>query len=218
MIKEFKTDFDFKDVRNYVHSSSLMSSFFQIVFSELVPVSSWEASVSDFKFAQEINHNGVFTFASKKEELPSQESVSAHFRIYDSEKCVYAVFQENPEHTILKRIKTNYQVQNMVFNGDFSGECNIGCMSFDDLIENVIEANKQVHQQTLSHECKTLNVVNVHMKNFPVFMKQSCQEISLKITNKVTRRRGNAISTVNIFSYPETDFLPFEMSYIVYMS
>jgi hypothetical protein len=218
MIKKFKTDFDFKDARNYVHSSSLISSFFQIVFSEFPPISSWENPVSDLKFAQEAHHNGVFTFGSHKEELPLQESVSAHFKIYDSEKCVYAVFQEKPEQVILKRIKTNYQVQNMVLNGDFSGECNIGCMSFDGLIENVIEANKQVHLQTLSSEGKTLKVVNVYMKNFPVFVKQPYEETSLKITNKVARRRGNSISTMNIVSFPEKDFLPFEISYIVYMS
>ena len=52
---------------------------------------------------------------------------------------------------------------------DFSATCKIGCNNRIAFTENIIEANKMVHLQTLNDRGKNLKVINLYMKGAPVY-------------------------------------------------
>ena len=214
-MKEFKTDFEFKDNRNYVHSTTMLELLIKIIYKNYYAEDLWEMPKIDAKFHKEVLFNGNFVIAEDISEFPETGTASADFRFYDATRSRYAAFIEDKGISVTKRIKTNYRVEDIVLERDFSGTCRIGCEDRAAFIENVIEANKRMHLLTLRDQNKTLKVINLYMKKFPVFVPSEAKELLLKIENINVRQRAGSLATLNSFYFPDMQVVRFEMAYIV---
>ena len=214
-MKEFKTDFEFKDSRNYVHSTTMIEDLCGFIYGYIDPEDKWEMPKIDAKFHKEVLCNGKFLITENISELPEGGFASADFRFYDATRSTYAAFIEDKEISVTKRIKTNYRVEDIVLEKDYSGTCRIACSDRVAFTENVIEANKRMHLLTLKDKNKTLKVINLYMKKFPVFVPSESKELLLKIENINVRQREGSLATLNSFHFPDMQFVRFEMAYIV---
>lgn len=214
-MKEFKTDFEFKDSRNYVHSTTMLEEICRIIFENYYPEESWDMPRIDAKFHKEVLCNGKFLIAEDISELPESGTASADFRFYDAIRSIYAAFVEDKEISVAKRIKTNYKVEDIVLEKDFSGTCRIGCPDRAAFTENVIEANKRMHLLTLKDKKEALKVINLYMKKFPAFVSGEAKNVLLRIENISIRPREGSIATLNSFYFPDVQSIRFEMAYVV---
>ena len=214
-MKEFKTDFEFKDNRNYVHSTTMIEYLCRLIYGNFYPESEWEMHKIDAKFHKEVLCNGKFLIAEDISELPESDTASADFRFYNATRSIYAAFVEDKGASVTKRIKTNYRVEDIVLENDFSGTCRIGCPDRAAFAENVIEANKRMHLLTLKDKNKSLKVINLSMKKFPAFVPDEAKELLLKIENISVRQREGSLATLNSLYFPNVQSIRFEMAYIV---
>ena len=214
-MKEFKTDFEFKDNRNYVHSTTMIEDLCRLIYGNFYPESEWEMHKIDAKFHKEVLCNGKFLIAEDISELPESDTASADFRFYNATRSIYAAFVEDKGASVTKRIKTNYRVEDIVLEKDFSGTCRIGCPDRAAFVENVIEANKRMHLLTLKDKNKSLKVINLYMKKFPAFVPDEAKELLLKIENISVRQREGSLATLNSLYFPNVQSIRFEIAYVV---
>lgn len=214
-MKEFKTDLEFKDSRNYVHSTTMLETLCGFIYGNIYPEDKWEMPKIDAKFHKEVLCNGKFLIAEDISKLPESGTASADFRFYDATRSIYAAFIEDKGISVTKRIKTNYRIEDIVLEKDFFGTCRIGCADRSAFTENVIEANKRIHLLTLRDKNKVLKVINLYMKKFPAFVPNEAKELLLKIENISVRQREGSIATLNSFYFPDVQSIRFEMAYVV---
>jgi len=214
-MKEFKTDFEFKDNRNYVHSTTMIEYLCRLIYGNFYPESEWEMHKIDAKFHKEVLCNGKFLIAEDISELPESDTASADFRFYNATRSIYAAFVEDKGASVTKRIKTNYRVEDIVLENDFSGTCRIGCPDRAAFVENVIEANKRMHLLTLKDKNKSLKVINLYMKKFPAFVPDEAKELLLKIENISVRQREGSLATLNSLYFSNVQSIRFEIAYVV---
>jgi hypothetical protein len=220
MSEEVKTDFAFKGNRNYVHSSTLMEKLSEAIYENFYSVESWQMPKLDAQFRREIYYNGAFKISEHKSPSGEDIAAAATFKFYDSNKTVSAQFSEDEGMKVVRRIDTNYSINDIVLEKDFQGQCSINCSGFGALVENVIEANKRMHLLTLKNKGESLKVVNLYVKRFPAsFAANEVQDVSktfLKIENMSTRYRSDSVATLNSLYFPEVNIEAFELSFIVY--
>lgn len=214
-VNEFKTDFEFKDSRNYVHSTTMIEDLCRLIYENFYPESEWELPKIDAKFHKEVLYNGTFLIAEDTSEPPESGTASADFRFHDGNRSISATFIENNEVSVTRRIETNYNVEDIVLERDFSGTCKIACADRVAFTENVIEANKRIHLLTLKDKRKELKVINLYMKKFPVFAPSGDKYLFLKIENISVRPREGSLATLNLFYLLNVQPIRFEMAYIV---
>lgn len=215
-MKEFKTDFEFKDSRNYVHSTTMLECLYRLISENYYNDEKWEMPKVDAKFHKEVFFNGRFWLFYDDPDLSEYSSASANFRFYDKSFSIKAIFIEDRGIDVVRRIKTDYSVEDITMERDYSATCKIGCNNRIAFTENIIEANKKVHLQTLNDRGNNLKVINLYMKGAPVYHAlQNCDYLLLKIENISARQRGNSVVTLNSLSFPQLHTDPFEVSYIV---
>lgn len=220
MNREYKTDFEFKDERQYVHSSSQIEGLISLIHSKIWIGQNWKNPKLDARFHSEIKKNGLFRLSENKALLVESKSASSSFTFYDSKSCIYAVLIENMNDDILRRVRTNYKVNEIKLNDKFSGSCTIGCHTQKAFIENTVEANKRIHLKTLNGRKKKMSVVNMYIRRFPVFFPaegvENLKEVVLQIKNISYRNQNDSILTLNSLCFPEEKIDSFEMAFIVH--
>jgi len=220
MNREFKSDFVFKDERQYVHSSSQVEGLTSLIHSKIWMGQNWKNPKLDARFHSEIKKNGVFRLSENKALLVESESVASSFTFYDSKSCIYAVLTENMNDDILRRVRTNYKIDGIKLNDKFCGSCTIGCQTQKAFIENTIEANKRIHLETLNDRKKTLSVANMYIRRFPALFPvdgvKTLKEVELQIQNISYRNQDESILTLNSLSFPEEKIDSFELAFIVH--
>lgn len=214
-MREFETDFEFKDSRNYVHSTTMLENLCGFIYGNIYPEDKWEMPKIDAKFHKEVLCNGRFLITEDISQLPDSETRSADFRFYDATRSIYAAFIEDKGISVTKKIKTNYRIEDIVLEKDFSGTCKIACSDRVAFTENVIEANKRMHLLTLRDKNKALKVINLYMKKFPAFVPVGVRDLLLKIENISVRTSESSLATLNSFYFSDMQFIRFEMAYIV---
>ena len=214
-MKEFKTDFEFKDSRNYVNSATLLEQPCRFIYESFYPEDNWEMPQIDAKFHKEVLCNGKFLIAEDISELPDSGTTSAGFKFYDATRSIYAAFIEDKGISVTKRIKTNYRIEDIVLEKDFSGTCSIACADRAAFTENVIEANKRIHLLTLRDKNKALKVINLYIKRFPAFVPVGAKDLLLKIENISVRLREGSLVTLNSLYFLNVQSIRFEMAYII---
>src|SRR4030042_4754832 len=215
-MKEFITDFEVKNNRNYVHSTTMIEQLRVVVYEDFQHRDKWELPKIDAKFHKEVLYNGKYLIAEDLSKLPESRTVSADFRFYDRNQSIYAVFIEDKAVNVVRRIKTNYSVEDIVMERDFCGTCKIGCNNRIAFTENIIEANKRIHLITLKDRGVNLKVINLYMKGFPIYHYiEECDYLFLKIENISVRPRAGSLATLNSLYFPQLQSERFEMAYIV---
>lgn len=218
-IQEFKTDFAFKDKRDYVHASTMLEELTKLVYGNYYPEEKWEGPKVDAKFHKSVLYNGVFKLSEKLDALTDYDSANAVFRFFNDDRSISATFHENDDMSVVRRIKTSNTVEDISLEKAYSGLCKIDGSSRVSLIENIIEANKRIHLLTLRDRDTDLKVINLYMKKFPVSLPIhediDYGRVKLKIENVSVRHRDDSAVTLNSLWFPELKMERFEISYIV---
>lgn len=220
MDKEYKSDFVFKDEREYVNSSSQVEVLISLIHSKIWIEKNWKNPKLDARFHREIRNNGIFRLSENKDLLVKSELASSSFTFYDSKSCIYAVLTENENDNILRRVMTNYKVNEIKLNDKFCGSCTIDCHTQKAFIENTVEANKRIHLKTLNDRKKKMRVVNMYIRRFPALFPvdgaKNLKEVILQIKNISYRNQDESILTLNSLSFPEERIDSFELAFIVH--
>ncbi len=218
MIKVFKTDFEFKDKRTYIHASTLLEELTKLVYVNFYPEEEWEAPRIDAKFHKSVLSNGLFKL-TEDPVLLTDDSVNAAFRFYNDDRSISATFHEDEDMGVVRRIKTHYTVEEIVLDKEFSGSCKIDCSSRVLLVENIIEANKRFHMLTFEDRNNDLKVINLYMRKFPISLPANEEidngRILLKVENISVRKHDSSVVTLNSLFFPELKMDRLEISYVV---
>jgi hypothetical protein len=218
MKMDVKTDFEFKGNRNYVHSSTLMETLCSLVHDHFHAEGNWEEPKTDAQFHEEVASNGVITLSEDRGQLQTEPSPSAFLRFFDGNRNIFAALVQDQDTDVLRRIEPEYAIEGLALEGEFSGKCHIDISSRTALIENIIEANKRIHLQTLEHKGPQLKVVNLYVKKFPLGLPdhKGGSQALLKIENRGVRQRGDSVATLNTLHFPDLPGGAFEMCFVVY--
>lgn len=213
-MKEFKTDFEFKDNRAYVHSTTMIEQLNRIIYENFYPENTWDVPLLDAKFHKEVAQNGSFFISEDLPENHLNEAASASFRFYDRHRTLH-VFLIEGNVDVTRRIRTNYRVEDLILEKDFSGTCRILCSNRASFTENVIEANKRIHLLTIKDYNPPLKVINLYMKKFPATVPEGAKDLLMKIVNISARSSGNSMATLNALWFPSLELDKFELAYVV---
>lgn len=220
MIREFSTDFEFKGERKYIHSSTLIETLSAIVDKHFYPREAWALPRVDGQFHREIQTNGILRVAGEGETPDAVGALPARFTFRDGSERFNALFVEEPDRAVNRRIEPVYSVHEIRADGEFAGTCVIDGSHRRALVENIIEANKRLHVMTLLDRGTQLKVANLYVKGFPISLPREQTEHSgsllLDIRNRSTRHRADSLVTLNTLHFPEMDTGHFEMCFAVY--
>ncbi len=218
-IKIFKTDFEFKDKRTYVHASTLLEVLTKRVYEDVYPEEKWEAPRIDAIFHKPVSSNGLLKLIEDPDLLVDDDSVNAAFRFYSDDRNISATFHEDKHMGIVRRKKTHYAVEDIVLDKDFSGSCKIDCSNRVSVVENIIEANKRFHLLTFEDRSSDLKIKNLYMRRFPISLPFNedidYERTLLKAENISVRKHDSSVVTLNSLYFPELKVDPFEISYII---
>jgi hypothetical protein len=214
-MREFETDFEFKDSRDYVHSTTMLEKLSQLIEENWRPREKWKLPKVDAKFLQLIHGNGKFHIQEERFGRGTKKKIMAEFKWSDESLRLFAVFAEEADRPVGRRIETNPQIDDIRLGKDYCGVCSIGCGDRISYVENVIEANKRIHLLTLNRKEK-LQVLNGYMKGFPIQATyEAGDKTRIEIENVGARPREGGVVTLNTIGFPEWGNERFEISYIV---
>jgi hypothetical protein len=207
---DIRTDFEFKDARTYINSSSLC----EFLVERVMPEIGLDIHAKlDARFHLVATRNGVMRCQTMPIDPDAGLEVTAEFRLESDGGKFYVYFIESDE-PVGRRVSSNYDVEGMKLNASFEGDCRIKIDGARSLFENVIEANKRVHQ--LSFEPRQVKVVNAYMRKFPLALLSAPHGwYDLKIRNAGTRTHNEGTTTLNKLSFVGLDTPEFEMCYLI---
>jgi len=210
-VVEVETSFEFKDDRTYVNSSTIC----EFLSSRVVPVLGMNLPgvPLDARFHRLVVNNGIMHCQQMRNDSGSISQAACEFRLGSGYEVFYVYFFEG-EAPVLHRIASNYVIQDLKLLSPYSGSCQIMVSDTRSLLENTIEANKRLHQNTFPQ--KEFKVINLYMKRFPLgFVPKRKGKYALEIRHVGSRSHKDGLATLNSFSFPELDIPDFEMCYLL---
>jgi hypothetical protein len=209
-MNEIKSNFEFKDERAYVHSSTICDEIINRVLPQLMLDPS--ELVLDAKFHRFFSKDGTFIC----QEQPFSEDLIggavADFRLSTPNGYVYVLLRDDGGD-IHKRSRTNYGVADVELLKPYTGIAKICMDGYSNFFLNIIEANKRIHlMSSLNGEAK---VINVYMKKLQLdlpFDKKN--RVLVNIENLSARKHLNGLMTLNRISFMESN-ISFDICYFV---
>jgi len=190
-MKSYKTNFFLLDSRDYVHSSSIISTITDI----LLDFCSADIYIENIKFRSEVKRNGFIEIYNKMQSFNNSNESKFQFQFQCNEDRYFAYFFEKSSVDIVHRIYSNYYVMDYELNGFINGNCNL---YFDkDIYSNIIQFNKMLHLSTFRKE-NIKKVTNLLMNNIPIFRKPSkSYDIKVHCENLFHREMEGGVMTLN---------------------
>ncbi len=218
MVKEYITDFEFKDKRTYVHSTTFIDRFCRLIFSDTDLAQQWKTPRIDAMFHRKVTSNGRFRVYADRSPAEDDDPGQTELTVWDDEESVSAVFVEDPSMAVTRRIQTRYAIDGLQLEKDFSGAASICCRSFNNLVEHIVEVNKRLHLMTLGHRNRNLEIINLYIKKLPVLHPgiDGDEQMLLKIENIGVRHRKGSVVTLNALRFPGRSYDRFEVSFITF--
>ena len=187
------TDFEYKDNRNYVHSSTQCSYVIEKcreIYKDNEPIIEMDASFHGYLFG-----NGELIIAEDLNLLNNIKSIS-EFKLKFNDRLIFAKIFDS-SLPVSKRTKTNYDLNEIALTSDYCGVGTFRSKTLLSFFENVIEANKRVHQ--LTHKQIELKIANLYMKRIAI--PQEFNDIDTiyeySIINQSIRTHNKGITTLN---------------------
>jgi hypothetical protein len=187
------TNFNLLGDRNYVNSFSII----EYIYLNHTKLSGWdiEDMLLDIKFYKLITCNCVVGVSNEPVKNISEEILCEAVISCEIGKC-FIYFKKNASGKKLGQANINYNVMEIEVYGNYSGNYKIRSDSYGQFVKNLIEANKRVHLQ--SNIGKSLKVINMYMRNIPLFLDQNIEWSELQIKNIGLRKLSDgSISTLN---------------------
>ena len=208
---DIATNFEYKDKRTYVHSSTMC----EFLSRRVVPVLGvQECNIRlDARFHRLAINNGIMHCHEGPKDLRKSSDVAAEFRISSGSQIFHVYFFEG-QKPVVSRISSRYEIEDLKLISPFAGSCRIKIINTRSLLENTIEANKRLHQATFPR--KEIKVINLYMKRFPLgFMPQRKGWYTLVIRHIGSRSHNDGLTTLNTLSWAELDIPAFDMCYLL---
>jgi hypothetical protein len=208
---DIETDFEFKDDRTYVHSSTIC----EFLSSRVVPSFGMNppGTLLDARFHRAVVKNGIMHCQKVRNDSRLRFQVACEFRLVSGVQIFHVYFFEG-EAPVLHRVASNYIIEDLKLLSPYAGSCQIMVSDTRSLLENTIEANKRLHQNTFPQ--KELKVMNLYMKGFPLgFVPKRKGKYTLEIRHVGSRVHKDGLATLNSFSFAELDIPAFEMCYLL---
>ena len=219
MTEKLDTDFEFKNKRNYVHSTTFIEKFCKTIYATHIAEHNWHKPIVNAQFHRKLSSNGYYQIINDIDTDASDEPISASLNLEDREKNISAIFVEEKHKTITKQIHTDYSIQNIRLDKEFYGESIIRCKDWVGVLENIIEVNKRIHLMTLESRNRVLSVVNLYVKRIPVYMptknENTIDPIKLNIENIGVQYRKGSVATLNALYFTGFEDDRFEISFVV---
>jgi len=201
-MNEIKSDFDFKDERRYVHSSTICDE----IINKVCPTFYIDpkTAVLDAKFHRFFNKNGTFLCQEKPFNEHLIASAVAEFRLKTQNKTMYILLQDDGNE-ILKRTKSNYDVTDVKLLKPYSGSAKIFIDGYTQFFSNIIEANKRIHQMSILND--GAKVANVYMKKLPLDIPfNKIDHTIVSVENISIRKHSTGLLTLNKINIMGSNF------------
>lgn len=207
---DISTDFEYKDDRTYVHSSTLCEFVSDSVCPQL-GINAADIRL-DAQFHRVVTNNGIMRCQDAPNESRAHTEIAAEFRLVHGGKMHYIYFIEG-DKPVEKRIRTKYNIEDLQNTAPFEGSCQIDVSNTLALLENTIEANKRLHQAAFMG--RSVKVVNMYMKKFPLGVRSDNTMRALNIRHIGARNHNDGLTTLNRLSFVDSDIPAFEMCYFI---
>ena len=139
--------------------------------------------------------NGELIIAEDLNLLNNIKSIS-EFKLKFNDRLIFAKIFDS-SLPVSKRTKTNYDLNEIALTSDYCGVGTFRSKTLLSFFENVIEANKRVHQ--LTHKQIELKIANLYMKRIAI--PQEFNDIDTiyeySIINQSIRTHNKGITTLN---------------------
>lgn len=198
LLKSHPTDLEFKDQRQYIHSTTLVEHLLAVIEASFLPASEWENPVVSARFHRLAKTNGHFLFFDSFPVNPAQ-APAADFR-FELGKKSYSVHFLDDGPGVSKRAPSRLDIRNLRLTGSFAGSAEIGSSDRRTWVESLIEANKQIHLLTLGKAEKRPQVLNLYMKGLPLINPTAGDTCHIVIENVGVRSHADSVATLNRLS------------------
>jgi len=188
-----KSNFTLLGSRDYVHSTSIIE-FIYLNRNNIIGKSN-ELAWLDIKFYKIITSNCLLEITTKPSDNIN-EDVLCEAIIRRNKSFFFVYFRSQPNNEELKKASVTYNVEEIDFFGQYSGDYMIKTDCYSSFIINIVESNKRVH--LASNPNSEVKILNMFMKNVPLFFDLNSQWTKIKIQNIGFRGSINEnISTLN---------------------
>lgn len=209
-MNEIKTNFEFKDDRSYVHSSTICDEITNRVLPQLL--FEHGGLVLDAKFHRFFNKDGTFICQEKPFSEDLLRGAVADFRLSTRSGYVYILLRDDGGE-ILKRSKANYSVTDVELLEPYTGFAKIYMDGYSNFFSNIIEANKRIH--LMSGLNADLKVINVYMKKLQLDLPFNNKNgVMVNIENVSIRKHLKGLMTLNKISLMGSD-INFDICYFI---
>lgn len=207
--------FEFVDKREYVHSTTMLVCIWERVVKKIYPDSGGRVLL-DAMFHRQVRSACCIEVFDKPNTFPEVVSPAAEFKIVgEDSSCYFVYLLQHTDQPITARTNSSINIDNLKFDGRYSGSCNILGDSTLSLVANVVEANKRVHQAAYA-ACKDLQVINLYMKRFPIGLLLDVNGIhQLIIENIGVRTHKNGVVTLNRLRFHGMSCQPFDIAFLL---
>jgi hypothetical protein len=205
---ELETEFKYKGDRKYIHSTTICD-FIARSWSDFSRDDLMNLSIS-IDIHEEAKNNGKLVYFDEKQSIKEIGAISESKILLDGNVVCYCYFIEQ-QSSPSKEDSPAYDLSNFELVSDYSGSCVVGVDSPIKLLENVVEANKKIHLNTLKDN--NYDVLNIYMKNFPFSILKLGGRQRLFVENKRKRFQHDGFSTINEFWFDNEPAIKFQISF-----
>lgn len=207
---QLATNFSFKDDRTYVHSSTMLEFLSDNVCKELGLTAS--NVTFDARFHSVATKNGIMLCQEHKKSGKLDNEVAAEFVLESPGGKYFIYFLENGG-PVSDRVQTDYKIFDWIIGDRFEASCRVGIDDNHCYLENIIEANKRVHQAAFLG--KSVKVINLYMKKAPLALQTPSAECKLSIKHLSSRTHDGGIMTLNRLLLEDINTPAFDVCYFI---
>jgi len=222
LTQTFTSDFKLKDNREYINSPTFIQELNRLLLKHHGNEGHgneerWPKYKIDADFHRPVTKNGIFKIIREGSENYIHSDAPVRMKLYDHDVAFRIEFHETEMASIEARINSAYEVEAIQKENGINGSFRIGCRNAYRLLENIFEANKQLHLKALADPTQRLKIVTVSARSLPFDIEENNDPFTmLRVENIQTRPISNALITLNRLHFPEIDLAESQLSYIVY--
>jgi hypothetical protein len=207
---EIASDFEFKDKREYVHSSTVCEVIANQICSVL-RINPKEVTL-EAKFNRFFDRNGIFYCQEQPFSEEFMATAVANFKLRTASGIQYLVLRDagsKVEH----RSDSIYNIDDLRLSNPYSGSARIKVSGYGQFFQNIIELNKRLHLMTSLFS--NVQVINVYMKKLLLDIQCiAMEELFVHIENVSVRKHDAGIMTLNKLKIIEKN-IEFEMCFFI---
>lgn len=191
---EIGTDFPYLGARDYIHGTSILSGFLDVLEQH----GAGAISVKRLKFQRVATSNGRLCLTAGPMDERESESGNCTFQASAGGTVWRGVYTESGA-PVGRRMSVDYPIEHLEANG-FGGSCTIAPADRDDLIRTLVEANKRFHEASVESAAA---VRFGYLESWTVPPRDVRLTGTLRARNLITRKTDDGYMTINRLEYAD---------------